>query len=487
MIGRRGALSVALVGLLAGCGTTVPLSARSSTSQGGDQLSTVTTEPTSGALPGATDQLPGTSSTGGTLSGRVSLPGAVPSTAASAPGVVPNVAASQGPLRVGLLYTAGADQAAKTLGISGVATGDVVAQANAIAAYLNAHGGVLGRQVKIVPYALSTSDNANNPAAAQEAACTSFTQDSHVAAVVSYNNLFPSFLTCLHRAGVYAIDDAQGPAETTMSRLPSSLFQPGGLLPGRLYRNVVEALAASGFLTRTSKVGVFSYDDKDSSDTINDFVKPALARVGITSVTVEQTTNDAAGISNNSAIVTKFAAMGVDRIIPVGASPLFLMEAAEAQHYYPRYGLNSGFGPGALFETAAPADQLKGSQSFGFQPYSDIGKGNRGGPVNSNETLCLKIMKDAGQGSTAATTELLQVQLCDTLFFLRDAAAKGAGLSGPQVTAGAALLGTSWPSPATFGSAFPDHRPDGVGSYRLAVYDDSCSCYQYQGGRHPTT
>ena len=56
----------------------------------------------------------------------------------------------------------------------------------------------------------------------------------------------------------------------------------------------------------------------------------------------------------------------------------------------------------------------------------------------------------------------MQLQLCDSFFFLGDAAAAGGGLSGAQLTNGSVGLGASWPSADTFAASFSGGRPDGA-------------------------
>jgi hypothetical protein len=265
-----------------------------------------------------------------------------------------------------------------------------------------------------------------------------------------------------------------------MAKYSSSLGNPGEFAPGRMTSVLVDDLWKRGWLTSRSKVGVLAVDSPDGHAVVDGALSAALRRHGLKAASTQYVNiNGGDGGSNqSSSAALKFRSAGVDRIIPVLYSPLYLMLAASSQHYYPAYAVYSQIGPGALLESAAPKDQLVNSAGIGWQPFLDIGAGTHPGPVSSRETLCFDIMKKTGQASTSATTKGFQVQVCDVLFYLKDLSDLESTVPLDLLTSGRALLGRNFASADTF-RVDVTHRTDGVAGYRSLAYETSCSCYQY--------
>ena len=180
----------------------------------------------------------------------------------------------------------------------------------------------------------------------------------------------------------------------------------------------------------------------------------------------------------------KFRSAGVDRVIPTGQSPLFIMNAAEAQGYRPAYAMNSGFGPGALLESAAPPRPARERCRHRMSKFLDIRAGTKPGPVSSNETLCFELMRQAGQQSTSATTQAFQASLCNVLMFLK-AGADRYGLV-PDLLDEVRAQGLTFLPADAFSIRMRSGRADGVSSYRNLAYDATCSCFQYVSGVRST-
>ena len=472
----RRAVGLAAVALLASaCGTTVPLAAQGSAAGDGLQISGPSQAQQGTGL--ATNPLGGTGGgttvrSGGASQGRqgtVATP--------TATGVQPSVSAA-GPVKVGVLYVDGADKVGSALGIGGLTTGDAQAQAKAVFAWVNAHGGLAGRRIAASYSAVSAQDALNNPQLAQETACRKLTEDDKVSFVVSYVNLFPATMACFAQGRAAVVDDQSLLTDDDQRRYGAFLAAPGDYSAGRLLRELVDALWRTGWLTATSKVGAYHWDDPAMGRIVKEALVPALARHGLKLTAEEAVSSSAAGVSQNSGVVVRLRAAGVDRIIPVLANPIFLMQAASSQHYNPRYALYSSFGPGALVETAAPKDQLVGSAGIGWQPYLDIGGGKKPGPVSTNETLCFDLMDKAGQRSTSATTKGLQLNLCSVILYLKYAADRLGGVPGDLVVAAHRAVGATFRPADTFRSDV-SRRVDGASAYRDLAYDQDCSCYQY--------
>jgi hypothetical protein len=484
-----GALLLAL--LTAGCGSTVqqtgPTAAGGTTDSltqplPGDSLGEPGTEvvpvdpgaPVEGGTGTDVTGVPG-DATGGP--GDPAAPGTDP-TAPGDPGPTPVGPGETGALKVSLLYLDGVNEMADALGLSGLATGDAKAQATAIVKYLNAKGGVAGRQIQLLFAPIDANEFADNRSAALEAACSQLTQDDKVAFVVSYLQLTEGFLSCLTKGGAALIDDASALPDGVMAAYGNTFSAPGDIATGRMLSELVESLWRTGWLTKDSKIGALSYDDAASVSLVNTALTQALARRGLKLTEYQRISNSADGVAQSSSAVLRYRTSGVDRIIPVNSNPLFVMQAASSQGYRPRYAFYSLFGPGALMESLAPRDQLTGAAGIGWSPYLDIGRGKKPGPVSGNETACFEVMKQAGQTSSSATTKALQLQLCNAFFYLAHAGAKVGSAPANLLGLARAKVGSSFAPADTFKTDV-SKRPDGVAAIRALAFSNSCSCFQY--------
>lgn len=476
-----------LVGLLvaglgmtvSGCGTTVPGAGVTAAGTAGDGLSAPVT------TGGAQQQAPATSAGSrsaalGTSSGGATVDGTRPTSVA--PRTPVDARADRTPVRVGVLYIDGADALASNLGITGLSTGDAMAQARAVVAHLNAQGGLAGRPIELHEGRMSAASSANAEGA-YAAACTSLTEDQRVRYVVSYVNLNESRLACYAKHGVTVLDDQSAVVDSGGARYAATFAGPGELALGRAAQELVDALWRRGWLTASSKVGTLVPDTTDGAEIETRYLVPALARHGVApAVRLRSTGPDPA---NQNANVLKLRSAGVDRVIPMDQSPLFLMNAAESQGYRPAYAVNSGFGPGALLETAAPKAQLKDAAGIGWSKFLDIGAGRKPGPVSSNETLCFTLMRKAGQQSSSGTTQAFEAALCNVLMYLK-AATDRYGLAADLLSA-VRSRGLPFPPADAYAIRMQPGRADGVSAYRDLAFDSGCGCFQYVSGNRGTT
>jgi hypothetical protein len=245
---------------------------------------------------------------------------------------------------------------------------------------------------------------------------------------------------------------------------------------------LVDDLVKRGWLTPASKIGILANDGPDGHATVNGPLTAVLRSHGLkaaSTVFVNPNTGDG-GSSQSSSAVLRFRSDGVDKVIPVMYSPLYFMIAAENQGYRPAYAMVSAQGPGALIEGLAPANQLKNAAGIGWNPYLDIGKGKKPGPVTPRTTLCFQLMRNAGQAASSALVQGFQTQVCDMLFYLKDLADRKPSMPADILTSGRLALGKSFVSPATW-RVDVSTRTDGVAGYRPLAYLDDCQCFQYTG------
>jgi hypothetical protein len=384
-----------------------------------------------------------------------------------------------GPVRVGVLYVGGVSALASALGIPGLSTGDPAAQAKAVTTYLNARGGLQGHPITLYPVAVNVSLTASNTDAAYGAACAGLIQDDKVSYVVSYTNLSASDLACYAHAGVTVLDDQAEVPDSTANADENTFEAPGELAVGRATEALVDDLWQRGWLNSKSKVGTLTWDSPDGQAFASHYLAPALARHGLSLTATAYVSQGTSG-ANQAGSVLQFRSKGVNRIIPIAASPLFFMEAAQTQAYHPEYAVTSIFGPGALIESSAPKAQLAGAAGIGWDKYLDIGAGKMPGPVSSNETLCFHIMQAAGQQSSSNTVKTFQTALCNDLLFLQ-AVSDRFGLE-PDMLQLARQAKFAFPPADAFAIRLEPGLADGVSAYRDVSYESGCSCFQYTSG-----
>lgn len=479
-----------LVLVTSACGSTVPDDGTVGVLAGEGALGApVGVDPLTGqpAAPGATGGASGSLGDGvsggtGPTGGPGATGGATTSgaTTPTSPGGVPE--APSRPIRIGVYYASGVNEAAEALGLGALSTGDTKAQATALAEHINASGGLAGRKIQL--FFADASEYGSDPNAAYQAGCAQLVEDDDVDLMVSFAGMTVGSLECFTKAGVGVLNDFSNVRGTVMAANAEHFVATGDMSIERVASLLVDYLWDAKWLTKDSVVGVLSHDDVGSVEVVNTVLRDALAAHGLEIEEHQRLSRDANSMSQGGGAVLQFASAGVDRIIPLGANPLFVMNSASSQGYRPRWAIYSQLAPGSLLESTAPRDQLVGSAGFGYSPYFDIGKGERGAPVNANETRCLDVMKEAGQATNSGTTTAFQLTICNHFFYLQHAAAKLGSAPDDLLAFARPAVGGSFAAPGTFRTDVTKHV-DGVAAVRPLAFAESCSCFQYVGGLRP--
>lgn len=500
----RLALGLLACSLLAACGSTVQ--ARSTGSDAvGSGLSVGAQDPLSGGgqqVPGApspgSQSAASSGSTGGvpSVNGGASSVGAGTSTGAGNPaGSSGNASTSVGgrgpvaPAEVGIAYFSDAATFGKALGAN-YDTGDQKRQADDMVAYVNSHGGLGGRRITPVYFALKLTSSTPY-SESLSAACSAFTQDHHVVAAMFVTANAPNDLAkCLaakgipYLAGGFYLHDTR-----TLQEIPT-LIAPYEGASDRSAAALVRELIASGALTSKSRVGVMSYEYPGAQRAYSEGIAPVLKAKGISStlytVNYPASTPDIANSASAiQGIVLHMRSDGVDTVLflaPGGES--IFMTQAENQGYRPHYGLSSIDTPVNLTQGGGtPAAQLKGATGIGWEPTGDVGTYGKPHPAGDNPTrqLCRNLMSKNGD-ITGNFAEFSSQQFCDAFLVLQQAAQTTSGnVTSVTLARAVASLGTRHESSVTFSTLLTPHRRAGVAQYRALAYNDGCSCFQYSG------
>ena len=411
---------------------------------------------------------------------------------AAAPGAVAQGgAAALPPVKVGIVLTgvSNADQFGVSLGNT-YEEKDVY---DAIVAGLNAQGGLAGR--RIVPVYAKTDTASNNWEVDFATACATFTQDDKVDVVLGYVfNYFASFEACLAKKGIphlttsFNIPDAQ---ELNSFPLMFALSTP--TIERRALAKI-DGAVATGYLTKTSKIGIISDTCPGTDRSLRGVVLPALKRAGLTVGATAQL-NCVNGASGNGGAVSAlqnavlaFRSNGVDRVMIHGVSegpPLLLFAtSAESQGYRPGYVMSS-LAQLAILGGQMPREQTRNVRGFGWLETQDVPPRAYAKP-NALQSRCLGILLERDIKPTAAADYAFAYNLCEAAFVYEAALQKSEGRSdGPAVKAAVEGLGRTSSTFNLGGSAFSADRDDAVTVARPLVWRESCGCHEYQGSARP--
>ena len=493
----------------AGCGTTVPLSSQAPSDEGLGAQVQQTAAAGAGLPIGATEGPAGAGPQVGSASRQpaIAISQAPP---ASAGGSLPAAALPE----KGIGWDKGSiffgvpteEDLSRTLGAAGISfyPGSVQGDVKAIAADLNARGGLFGRKLVPVFYDNHATDVSSNPAGSAQANCTAFTQDHRVITVL--NPIAPiendAFLQCMKKTrtplmsiGFSTYDDS------VYQRFGPNLFTTLTPNVSRFIPSYIPALGNAGFFggwntttgaaSRAPAVVGLLEPDTSSGHTVAALQVAALKKAGIKVGAQyfyrEDTT--AYGADMSSAILS-FRNASVTHLLDitnVAAAVVVFAQTAQQQRYFPRYGMTSWLLPdtaASVFAQSGISQQLKGAIGIGWTPGGDVNQAHDPGKT-AQQRACEQAL--ARQGiSYSGTTQRFALNtawaLCDDLNLLVAAAARGGGLSPEALRFG--LESVALQPAVTFSSALSAANHSVPGSHRDLLFEAGCTCFAYHGPAH---
>lgn len=486
---RQLTTAVAVLALLAGCGSTVQ-------QQGGVAASDRGSDAT--AAGGTSDELGGIDGSGGldgaasgaAATGPRSAAGRTRSTAAGGTASASSTARSQtGPIQLGFLNTKVGNAAAFGINVGETYPPGQIFEA--VVKAMNAKGGMAGR--RIVPVVADTDTASASWESDYQAACAQFTQDNKVAAVLGYSfALLESFESCLAKAGVphlsggYAVGD-----EATFERYPH-LIATTNVTADRRFVLQLEAPMKAGVLTTANKLGLLIDDCAPQARAYQRSMAPFIKSKGLnvvatTTMSCAQGAGDVGGVAAQiQNAVLQFRSRGVDTVVTEGVPVVVFAQQAESQGWRPTYLLTSTSG-GAALGTNVPAGQAANMRGFGWLPAIDVTTG-RQPPATPAQQKCLDMLRAEGIVPAQYNDFLSAYTTCDALFLYEAAltATRGAADAASVVRAITAL-GAGYQSPSTLNgrTSFGPRRRDAPAEYRPWGWDSSCSCFVYKGEAAP--
>lgn len=381
----------------------------------------------------------------------------------------------------------------------GVGFGNQRQNMEAVVQDVNAHGGIAGR--KIEPYYFTYSFNRtlspDSAAAQAREACTSWTQDNGVFAVVQIGFENWAISNCLTEHKTVHLNTSTFVSASHYQKIADYYYNLTFNSLDRQAVDYVHGLADQGFFAKPgewgpgSKIGLVQIDPStvapDFADAVKHGLEPALARRGlkITTRAIVQIT------SNWTNVVVQMRNAGVTHVLFAVSSPLhysLFMQAADNQQYKPWYGISTPAAPGILLQYTAPASQLVKSMGPGWSPLGDVAPSENPYPPSTAERRCLDIMKRAGQETSDVLARALQIATCLVNWFLQE----GMDRARPNLTVGGLAKAVENAEDfyalreAVMRYRFAaDRVNNGVANFRPLRFDMGCECYKYTGKIQP--
>jgi hypothetical protein len=499
---RRALVALASVALLAGCGTTTPLVSSkqvvgSAPQQVGDTSSAVGVPgggaPTAGSRPLAPADLGGAPVAG---PAATLAPGQVGATAAAAvPAAAPIPAKGRGWdekfVYMGFFTVNDLHTVAGGLGIN-LDPGDLEADANAVAAYVNSTGGLFGRQLKILFRDTKTVDVASNPEGVASAACTDFTQDRPVIGVVNMVTTMDTanFRACFARAHTPVFSASSAMLDTQATKGLEGLFYQTAMVAwDKLAPVFVARLKAQGWFggwnqrlgvadpKARPKIGIVT-STTDAGTRVAKEIKGALAAAGYPGALTFQWTDASQGQGSS---VNYMNGNNVTHVIVADLELTAFQNSAQSQQYKPRYGITSYNDPYTNLETLSPQGANNGALGIGWAPAYDVSDTNDPGPTGPGYTRCMQLQEKAGQRfSGKRTAKLFALASCDSILLAVEGARAAHGLDAAAIYRGALQVSPRFSTAVSFGNSAltPSHLFTPSSARDLAWFTD-CSCFKY--------
>ena len=361
----------------------------------------------------------------------------------------------------------------------------------AVAAHVNATGGIAGRRLEL-EYRTRVPDSRAYEAQFTEA-CAEFAAGRKPLAVM-YLGMGYTMAPCLAAHGIGYINNAPfGFSRGVMADYPNHLFVPSGAAYDRWQDEYVSTLKQAGFFAPGTRVG-FGYardtrTDSDGERAMREAlrangIKP-VAEVGIE---LPRSDNDVGPVLRDIAnAVVRFRAAGVNRIVlndrAVGLG--LFMTFAEAQGYRPKYGISTASAPTGVLANAPEAQLENVVGGIGWAPLVDVTQAEDPTEGAAERQQCYRILRSAGisLGARNVVGAMAAIAECDSILLVRSAldTSKSATLAGLR----SGLESTSRGSGLNFATRIDSSRHDGAAGFRFLRYLKSCRCMRYLGGTRP--
>ncbi len=451
--------------------------------------STVVAAFTALALVGCAAMLPGggTPSGGGTAAGGEGTPTAPASATAAdgedGPGVTDDT------VKV-VVLAVDMGEVTSSLGFATAPPGDPAVQVQALEDWVNANGGIAGRQLEAIvrPYPAM----ADSPSTVEQF-CNQVTQDDEAFAVVLTGQFLDNARPCYAQRETLMLDATLVSNDSVrFQELAPYLWSASYPVYDTFIEQMLANLDEQGFLDDAERLGVVVADNPVNRRVVESTVDPGLEALGVEPVTVwiDETDMGTLNMGLLDAVVT-FRSRDVGHVTFLGGArmgPFFLTTAA-GQQYSAKYAISSFDNPSFIVNnpTTVPPEVLPSITGVGFNAAQDVAESTLPLPAHDAEARCLELMNDAGETFETREHARFALVYCDAIFLLHAAAQDLGPTLNAQVWAEAASqLGDEFrPAGALDGATLIEGGPAVDAVYRSMNFDPSCTCFRYvdAGGR----
>ncbi len=377
----------------------------------------------------------------------------------------------------------------KLTGFVSADVGDLEAQVQALEDWVNANGGVGGRELDAV---FRLYDAQTDSPASEEQLCNQMTQDDKAFAVVITGQFQTNARPCYAMRGTIVLDatlvasDRQDYEDLAPYLWTASYPEYDGFV-----RGFVDALQQQDFFKGRDRVGVIAADTPTNRRTMADLAVPIMKDLGVTpEVAWVDTTDQGTIFQGNDQGAVTFRSKGIDRVMFLGGARLasIFTTVAAAQSFEATYAISSFDSPAFFVNNpeTIPPETLVGAVGIGFNPAGDVPDSALEFPASEAEEECLEIFGEAG--ITFDTREAARVALpyCDAARLLKAGADEVDGdLNAVTWSEAVADLGDGFSTATGFGGELTEDQHAAAGAYRLMAYDTECSCFVYKGDDVP--
>jgi ABC-type branched-subunit amino acid transport system substrate-binding protein len=376
-------------------------------------------------------------------------------------------------INVGFQLVVDTEAGFKAVGAGAVAP-DETAIANTMIDWINKHGGIAGRKVRPI---FHTTEILNGTWASQaEATCRTFTEDNKVvAAITSATGGSDALWACTSRKGTALVERNMWLwADKYYEQRPDMLYTPARMSPDRWIGHWLTGLKKTGFFK--GKLGVARFDGEPFDTLTRTRLKPALKKLGVTitheAVLTTPPSIAAFGNMNGeiSNAIVQMRTKQVDHVIflqNAGSLPFFWLPEADAQKWYPQYGLSTADIPLTL-TGLSPQTQLENAQGVSWTPPLDVPLQNDDPQRAKREKVCYEIYKN-NPGFHNGT-------MCDAMLFLKFALDRATAISPDGLAAAVRRIGDTYQSPMTaFSFMNGSQYYDGAAGVRYFDWKTKCA------------
>lgn len=382
------------------------------------------------------------------------------------------------------------DAVKKFTGFNTASVGDQEAQLQALEDWVNANGGIGGRDLDIV---FRLYDAQADSPAAEEQLCNQITQDDQAFAVVMTGQYQTNARPCYADRQTLVLDASLYAMSTDyLDEYSPYLWTASFPEYGAFVRSYVKVLSEQSFFEGEEGVGVVAADSPVNRDVIESLAVPMLQDHGIEpEVAWVDTTDTGTLFQGLEQGAITFRSKGIERVMFLGGSRMasvFATVAGSQDGFKPRYAISSFDNPSFFVNNpdTIPADTMDGMVGIGFHPPQDVPDSQFPFPTGEAETECLAIYEDAGITFESRESARVALPYCDATRLLK---LGGDALDGDLNAAAWAQaidrVGGDFQSASGPGNALGDGGRAAIGGYRVLKYDEAQGIFVYEGDEVP--